>query len=151
MSFNASVDANSSRRLVPNSNRQGGFAILEAMVAIVIFALGILGLIGIQGAMTKEQTGSKVRTDASYLASEIIGLMWTDIPNLGQYKTGNCSGYARCSGWTDKAAKILPSGLANIAVNEATGVVTVSLFWTMPGGDSHQFITETTIVKSDAS
>lgn len=130
---------------------QGGFAILEALVSMLVFALGILGLIGLQGTMTREQTASKVRADAAYLASELIGTMWTDIPNLTQYATASCAGYARCADWRNKVRVSLPSGSFNVEVNAANGDVTVSVFWTMPGGDEHQYITATTIVASNAS
>lgn len=129
---------------------QKGFAILEAMVAIMVFALGILGLVGIQAAMTREQTNSKIRTDAAYLASQLIGEMWADIPNLSQYASGSCNGYGKCADWANKVAVNLPSGSSTVTVNATTGDVTVTLSWTMPGGDAHQYVTATTIVKTDA-
>lgn len=129
---------------------QKGFAILEAMVAIMVFALGILGLIGLQGTMTREQTTSKIRADAAYLASELIGEMWTDIPNLSQYASANCNGHPKCADWSNKLSVNLPSGSSTVVVNAATGDVSITLTWTMPGGDSHQYVTATTIVKTDA-
>ncbi|NTV70600.1 MAG: pilus assembly protein PilV [Azonexaceae bacterium] len=129
---------------------QKGFAILEAMVAIMVFALGILGLVGVQAAMTREQTSSKIRADAAYLASQLIGEMWVDIPNLSQYASGNCNGYTKCADWSNKVAVNLPSGSSTVTVNAANGDVTITVSWTMPGGDAHQYVTATTIAKTDA-
>lgn len=129
---------------------QKGFVILEAMVAIMVFALGILGLVGVQAAMTREQTTSKIRADAAYLASQLVGEMWVDIPNLSQYASGNCNGYTKCADWLNKVAVNLPSGSSTVTVDSATGDVSITVSWTMPGGDAHQHVTATTIVKADA-
>src|SRR5574343_557691 len=135
-----------------HSISQGGFAILEALVSMLVFALGILGLIGLQGTMTREQTASKVRADAAYLASELVGTMWTDIPNRTLYADGSCMGYARCADWRNKLSVTLPSGTASVKLDDpGIGDVEVTITWTMPGGDEHQYITATTIVASDAS
>lgn len=129
---------------------QKGFVILEAMVAIMVFALGILGLVGVQAAMTREQTTSKIRADATYLASQLVGEMWVDIPNLSQYASGNCNGYTKCADWLNKVAVNLPSGSSTVTVDSATGDVSITVSWTMPGGDEHQHVMATTIVKTDA-
>lgn len=133
-----------------SSRLQQGFAILEAMVAIMVFALGILGLVGVQAAMTREQTTSKIRADAAYLASQLIGEMWVDIPNLSQYASGSCNGYAKCADWSNKVAVNLPSGSSTVTVDAATGDISITVSWTMPGGDAHQYVTATSIVKTDA-
>lgn len=141
----------SAQSLLDISGRmQKGFAILEAMVAIMVFALGILGLVGVQAAMTREQTTSKIRADAAYLASQLVGEMWVDIPNLSQYASGSCNGYSKCADWSNKLAVSLPSGTSTVVVNVATGDVSITVEWTMPGGDKHKYVTATSIVKTDA-
>lgn len=152
MSLRSQISFSSRKQYAqPNPGRlQQGFAILEAMVAIMVFALGILGLVGVQAAMTREQTASKVRADAAYLASQLIGEMWTDIPNLANYASGSCNGYQKCADWANKLSVNLPSGSSTVLVNAATGDVSITVLWTMPGGDSHQYVTATTIVRTDA-
>lgn len=134
--------------------RQDGFALLEALVAMLVFALGILGIIGLQGNMTREQGVVKMRADAAFLASEIIGSMWVDIANIARYKATSgdqsCNGYTRCNDWLNKVSATLPSAAPEITVAPATGDVTVTITWTMPGGDSHKFTTATTIVAAKA-
>jgi type IV pilus assembly protein PilV len=53
--------------------RQGGFFLIEAMVAILIFALGILGLVAMGGTAVSSQSDAQYRTEASSLADAIAG------------------------------------------------------------------------------
>ena len=52
---------------------QGGFFLIEAMVAILIFALGILGLVAMGGTAVSSQSDAQYRTEASSLADAIAG------------------------------------------------------------------------------
>lgn len=47
---------------------QGGFFLIEALVAILIFAIGVLGMVAIGGTAIGAQTDARVRTDAATLA-----------------------------------------------------------------------------------
>lgn len=124
---------------------QKGIALIEALVAVLIFMLGVLGLIGLQGSMTRAQTESKIRADASYLASEIVGRMWADVPNVNAYAgTDSCTA-SSCTEWRAKVEKLLPSGEAAITVNSLTGDVSITVTWTMPDGQAHKYVTSTTI------
>jgi type IV pilus assembly protein PilV len=125
---------------------QNGSALIEALVAMVIFATGVLGLVGLQAKMTRAQTGAKMRADAAYLASELTGLMWADLTNITQYSSANCASYARCSVWAAKVASQLPSGTATVTVDSTTGDVAITISWSAPGSDSHVYATATTIV-----
>jgi type IV pilus assembly protein PilV len=52
---------------------QSGFFLIEAMVAILIFALGILGLVAMGGTAVASQSDAQYRTEASSLADAIAG------------------------------------------------------------------------------
>ena len=117
-----------------SSRRSGGFVMLEALVGGLIFAVGVLGVVGLQASMTQAQTIGKFRGDATYLASELVGLLWTDLPNRNSYNTAQCSSYARCSDWTAKVGRALPGGATTVVVNATTGVVTISISWTTSAG-----------------
>ena len=58
------------RRRAPS---QRGFFLIEAMVAILIFALGILGLVAMGGTAVSSQSDAQYRTEASSLADAIAG------------------------------------------------------------------------------
>jgi type IV pilus assembly protein PilV len=124
--------------------RPSGFALLEALIGILIFSFGVLGLVGLQSAMTKAQTSSKFRADALYLASEVVGQMWLDVPNLGNYATANCAGHARCNAWNGKVARLLPNGAGAIEILGG-GAVRVTITWSPPNEGTHRVITETAV------
>lgn len=107
---------------------------LEALVAGLIFAVGVLGIVGLQASMTQAQTSSQFRGEATHLAGELIGLLWADLPGLTNYNTAQCAGYARCADWAAKVARTLPGSTTAVAVNAGTGVVTISISWTTRTG-----------------
>lgn len=59
-----------------NKVAQSGSFLLEALIAIVIFSMGILAIVGMQAAAIKNSGESKYRSDANLLANELIGRMW---------------------------------------------------------------------------
>lgn len=128
--------------------RQAGVALIEVLVALLIFMLGVLGLVGLQTSMTRAQTESKVRADAVALANELIGRMWTDIDNIGDYDADGCASQSRCSEWQGKVSRSLPAGTGAVDVDSVTGDVTISIGWSMPGGTAHKFVTSTTVAKA---
>ena len=54
---------------------QSGVMLLEAMIAILIFSLGILGIVGMQAMAIAASRDAKFRADADLLANELIGEM----------------------------------------------------------------------------
>ncbi len=51
--------------------------LLEALIAILIFSVGIVGVVGMQASTIKASRDAKFRADAGLLANELIGEMWT--------------------------------------------------------------------------
>jgi type IV pilus assembly protein PilV len=100
-------------------DQQGGAMLLEGMIAILIFSLGILAIIGLQAASIRQTTDAKYRVDASFLASERVGLMWTNRAALANYAE------------TDQPVASLPNGKRTVAV--AGNQVTVTITWQVPG------------------
>jgi type IV pilus assembly protein PilV len=118
---------------------------IEALIAILIFSLATLGLLGLQVTMTRAQSSAKYRADATYLASDLIGTIWSDSRNLTSYADAGCATYARCKNWQDRVADALPSGTATTIVDTTSGSVTITLRWQAPGESPHQFETVTSI------
>ncbi len=132
---------------------QHGSVLLEAFIAIVLFSIGILGLVGVQAAALKNSAESKNRAEAAYLANQIIGQMWADNPaNLPSYAHNPTAG-AGCNfggggsvnpnvtAWLGNAATPgtvagnLPGATAErqqITIG-AGNVVTVTICWLKPG------------------
>lgn len=132
-----------------------GVALIEVLIALLLFAIGILGVVGLQASMLHAQTDSKVRADAANLVDELTALMWADmgkpanLANLAQYKAAGCAGNLNCNGWLTKLRSTLPSGtLDDLSFDETItdaadasyGLVTVKVGWTMPsGGPPHSY------------
>lgn len=111
---------------------QKGVVLLEGLIAILIFSMGILAIVGLQAAATRASTDARYRAEAALYVNEIIGEMWVaDKTNLaGLYATGN----SKFNTWLTKvntSARSLPNASADISVN-AGNLVTVSLMWSAP-------------------
>jgi len=126
-------------------NKSRGVALIETLVAILIFAIGVLGLVGMQAAMIRAQSAGKFRADATNLSNEVIGLMWLDKSNVAKYATANCSGYQPCADWKNKVASGLPQGSSAVTADAATGAVSVTLTWTIPDEGTHTYVTSTNV------
>ena len=62
------------RRWIPKA--QAGSFLLEALIAILIVALGILGLVGLQARAIQNSDDSQYRSEAAFLANDLLGRMW---------------------------------------------------------------------------
>ena len=137
--------------------RQRGATLLEALVAVLIFSIGILALVGIQATSIKNATDAKYRADASYLADQLIGQIWADRTNIAQYSHrpaagastctphGAASTYANAVTWLNAVAADLPNAPSTKqqVVVGAGNVVTVTVCWQVPGETVTHDFTET--------
>lgn len=117
---------------------QRGAMLLEALIAILIFSLGILALVGLQAASVNSVAQAKYRTDAAFLANQIIGEMWLVAPATianFNYPGGTAPALAP---WADTVAATLPKVAENpprivVAGSAAAGyTVTVTVSWQSP-------------------
>lgn len=124
-----------------------GAALIEALVGILIFSIGILGLVGLQAAMTRAQGAAKFRADAAYLSSEIIGAMWVDRPNLASYATTPATActYQRCADWVNKVSTGLPQGRVALTPTASTGAVSLTMTWTSSNEGTRTYALSTSI------
>lgn len=92
------------------AGRQGGVMLLEALIGILIFTVGILGLIGLQAASINAVSDAKYRADAAFLSNQILSQMWADNPgNLASYQSQPTMGAGTCnfSGGVSTNAKVV--------------------------------------------
>ena len=138
------------------AQQRGGF-LLEALVGILIFSFGILGLVGLQANAIRHVNDAQYRGEAVYLASTIVGRMWTD--NLAQLEANYDTdlggpGYLALK----ELVKTLPG--ATIAGNEPdiqivpgpsanSAVATVTIFWQLPGEAQPHNYSTTAVVGSN--
>ena len=124
------------------AGRQRGVMLIEALIAILIFSIGILGIIGLQASAVQQSTDAKNRAEAAYLADQLMGAMWTDnrtVANL-QAKYQSCG--SSCTGfwtWYGTVKNTLPGVADSIADTQpqvtvdGQGIVTIQLKWRSTG------------------
>lgn len=142
------------RNPAPGVKKESGVALLEALIAVLIFSLGILALMGLQAISIKQTADAKYRADAAFLANQIIGEMWADDPaNLDDYAhrptgtpctpEGAASTYLKVTGWlgdTTTAGSVagsLPGATEDkqqivVTTSGTTKLVTVTICWQGP-------------------
>ena len=126
--------------------RQRGATLLEALIGILIFSIGILALVGMQALAIKHMSDAKYRSDAAFFANEIIGQMWVNRASLGTYAyAGAGAPPAAINSWVTSIQNALPgvTAAANLPIITVAGTtVTVTVRWQLPGGsDVHRHIT----------
>lgn len=115
--------------------RQRGVILLEGLIALLIFSLGILSIVGLLAVTIKNTTGIKFRNDASLLANRIIGQMWVaDKTNAALQANFASPSGTKFVTWKSDVASNLPGTAANpptIAI-DANNVTTVTIWWQAP-------------------
>ena len=116
--------------------RQTGSYLLEALIAILIFAFGVLGLIGLLGSSIRVTNDARYRAEAANLATAMIADMWTT--TAANIDTDFASGGTKLVAWTAKIASLLPGGIApDVAVtpgiSSESRTVVVTVYWQPPG------------------
>ena len=135
---------------------QDGVVILEVLVSIVIFAIGVLGIVGLQAVTAKAGIDARFRTEAAALSDELVARaqIWTDVPTLQTNFVGvNASGGMQYLAWYNDKLALAGSGLpgaqaavafpAPFALPGAGILMSVVISWQAPGGDVRS--THTTI------
>lgn len=125
--------------------------LLEALIGILIFSLGILALVGMQATALRATTDARDRTEASNLATELVGELWLDRANLVNYVyDGSGTPPAALVNWVNDVEAMLPGAAANhptVTVG-ASGTLPVSVgtevevvvFWQNPSDPNlHRF------------
>lgn len=139
----------------PIPHAQQGATLVESLVAILIFSMGLLALMGLQATSLSYSIDSKYRAEASYFADQILGRMWAGGGNtsLATYACNPCSsgGNAETLAWMSQiqAAGGLPNATASITI--AGNSATVSVGWRAPHEPvtaNHAYITMADITKN---
>jgi type IV pilus assembly protein PilV len=153
------------------ASQQRGIVLIDAMVAILIFSVGILGMVALQGS-AMEMTGSaNYRINAAMLADHVIAQMWaTDPTQLNTLFEGSgggddSSGGASYTAWAKSmdctvkphATNCLPGAKANppsidvvkqdiTASGNTQYKVTVTVYWQAPSDSTkHKYVSVTAI------
>ena len=131
--------------------RQQGVMLIEALIAILIFSIGILALVGMQSVAIKNVTDARSRSEAAFLAGELLSQMWVDqsINAVTQLNTSNVtvanynyggSGAVppRLVTWVGRVNAKLPGStvvMPKVTITNATpngATVQIQIFWQNP-------------------
>lgn len=131
-----------------------GIVMLDALIAIVVFSIGILGMVHLQAAAVQLAADAKYRTDAAMLADQVIGQMWGDDP--ATLSTNYGAAGLKYKAWADVVASTLPgvdakTNAPTITIG-ANNLVTVTVKWQPPQGSSndvntHSYVSITQITR----
>ena len=125
---------------------QGGVALLEVLIAILIISFGVLGIIGLQANSIAITSDAKYRVEASAFAERLISEMWMNPMNLASYAyPGTGSVPAPLAAWyadVTSGSAALPGAGSNkpIITIGADNVVTITIRWEPPGGAVHNHV-----------
>lgn len=117
---------------------QRGFTLIEVMVALLIFSLGLMGMAGLMVLSVKTNQSAYLRTQASFLAQSMADRMRVNRSQIaayvGTYNSGTagsdpCASGAACppaqmvlrdrAVWSQQMITFLPNPTATIACNGA--------------------------------
>lgn len=121
------------------SRWQRGSFIIEALVSAVIFAIGLISMIGLATQALNQVTQTKARNDASYLAGELVGDMWVSASTPSAFST---------TAWAARVAATLPSGVGTVTVTGTQVDITITWTDTKNDGVRHQYQTSTQISRN---
>jgi type IV pilus assembly protein PilV len=145
---------------------QSGMFLLEALISILIFSLGILGMVAMSGTAMSAQSDAEYRAEATNLAAQISSNILlnvdrtnftTSLPTFEHLRTnaGTCNFAGTAStnptvlNWIDEIRGAVPGvaglpGATNtsesIAVNMANhNQVTITICWKPPASSASPF------------
>ena len=105
---------------------QHGMALLECMMALLIFSVGLLGLLGLEARVMNISTDSENRNRAAMLASEVASQMWLNNTVLSTAP----SIAAIAANASDQTQGGLPGGVVNVtAVPLTTNAADITITW----------------------
>ena len=130
------------------TSRSRGFTLVEAMVALIVLSVGLLGIAALYVETLRANRTSLFRTQAVNMATDIADRMRSNRVPAGAYACGspcdpgtggNAIAIADLTDWTDQIAAQLPGGAAAVAYTAPTAttpaVYVVDVSWTELGQD----------------
>jgi type IV pilus assembly protein PilV len=136
---------------------QSGVMLVEVLIAILIFSVGLLGIVGMQGMAIQQVTDARFRTDAALLANQLIARMWVTDRSVVTLENNFATDKPVYDAWVGAADEpgtvlgTLPAADQKKPTVDisTTGVATITLFWRAPGETDqlkyHQYVAITQV------
>ncbi|MFO1329691.1 MAG: pilus assembly protein PilV [Rubrivivax sp.] len=122
---------------VPAARAQAGVGLIDALIAIAVLCVGLVGMTRMQGRTVTAATDAALRTSAVQLADELLSTALVDVGNAACYTlpaTGACASpaaSARVTDWSSRVASALPGSVSRtVTLDVAAGRLTVNIGWT---------------------
>lgn len=114
----------------PRTRRScGGFTLIEVMISILVFSIGVLGTVALQALAVKSQTQNGDRSRAALLANEMVSTMWAN-RSAAPSPSDLAAWQAKVAG---AAAKGLPHASGSVAACAAVAnCAMVTVEWKAP-------------------
>ena len=152
---------------VAAASAQSGVMLLEALIAILIFSVGLLGIVGLQAKAVSQVSDARFRSEAALLANQLVASMRTQINNTLTVDQNiaalqaNFNGSSACAGGTSGYCNFVSTVSANLPMGshhiapapsvavDNTGAATITIYWRSPEDDTakntavapHQYVT----------
>jgi type IV pilus assembly protein PilV len=76
---------------------QAGFTLIEVLVAVLVFSLGILAMTGLQASAIRMSTDAQQRAEATYLADQLLARMLVADPTTAASFAHKPGGTVQCA------------------------------------------------------
>jgi len=120
------------------ADRNAGFTLIEALIALIVLSVGLLGVAGLEMTGLRANMSSASRTQASYLANDIMNRMRANLDaaranayqvSYGGVISGTTLAANDVTAWLAEISLVLPGGQGQISVDTTTKLATVSVQW----------------------
>lgn len=137
------------RRFSPMRQAQRGVALLEALIAVLLLGIGLVGTLALQVNSQAALSEAAMRSEATIAANELIGVMSTDLDNLEEYALAEDEAPGeRIGEWHAALADRLPNAAVEITVTPAANTertaVVIVIGWRRSEGaqqNMHRIVT----------
>ena len=128
--------------------------LLEVLCALLIFAVGVLALVGLQTASIQQAAAAEYRSTAQLAANDLVSRMWisdrTAATLQTNFATGATTGYAA---WWRTWQPFLPGTSATVLAPQisfttvagggsspvSSSIVTIVMQWKTPSDVAHKY------------
>lgn len=122
-----------------NNNNKKGFFIIEALISILVFMIGILGILQLQVGQMQATADAQYRAQASYMAENLMSEIIIDKGNIDTFVDKTNATYSDWEGNLRNALpgvnEFPPEVSTSIAASGGT-LVTVVVKWKAPQSES---------------
>ncbi|MBU3709276.1 MAG: type IV pilus modification PilV family protein [Burkholderiaceae bacterium] len=131
-------------------SRAKGSALIESLLAILVFSVGIVSLMSLLTATLRESDNARYRSEASLLATDLVSRMWSGDRSLQSLKQRFYPTAAEYQDWLARVRSTLPGitgvdNLPDLRIDDERQI-TLTLFWQTPSdAQKHQLVVVTRV------